>query len=153
MIPCPTLISHPYTIIFYRGWLFLKDFINGNNLAMRLLHLLQFPQKIPKLRLSTDFIGGPELHTVDLRLLISSSRQSSPNHLVLMKLCREKLKVKNKLKKRTPPESSASIHVFLHLSVSNSLLLITNHKLQTEGKTDHCQTVSRTAYDLPGKSP
>ena len=114
---------------------------------------LQKKETLPKLRLSTDFIGGPELHTVDLRLLISSSRQSSPNHLVLMKLCREKLKVKNKLKKRTPPESSASIHVFLHLSVSNSLLLITNHKLQTEGKTDHCQTVSRTAYDLPGKSP
>ena len=46
---------------------------------------LQKKETLPKLRLSTDFIGGPELHTVDLRLLISSSRQSSPNHLVLMK--------------------------------------------------------------------
>jgi hypothetical protein len=56
-------------------------------------HEKSFPTErgaIPELGLGADFIGGPQLHTVDLGLLISGSGQSPPNHLVLMKLRRHK---------------------------------------------------------------
>jgi len=43
-------------------------------------------RNLPEFRLSTDLISGPELHPVYLGVGIRLSRESPPNHLVLMKL-------------------------------------------------------------------
>lgn len=40
----------------------------------------------PELGFGTDLIGGPELHTVDLGMLIFFRWEGSSYHLVLMKL-------------------------------------------------------------------
>ena len=41
---------------------------------------------IPELGLGTDLIGGPELHSVNLGMLIGFGWKSSPDNLVLMEL-------------------------------------------------------------------
>ena len=40
----------------------------------------------PELALGANLVGGPELHTVDLGVLIAGGRQSATHHLVLMEL-------------------------------------------------------------------
>jgi hypothetical protein len=40
----------------------------------------------PELGLGADLVGGPELHAVDLRLLIAGGRQRATDHLVLVEL-------------------------------------------------------------------
>jgi hypothetical protein len=40
----------------------------------------------PELALGADLVGGPELHAVDLGVLIAGRRERAPHHLVLMEL-------------------------------------------------------------------
>jgi hypothetical protein len=40
----------------------------------------------PELGLGANLVGGPELHTVDLGVLIAGGWQSATHHLVLMEL-------------------------------------------------------------------
>lgn len=43
-------------------------------------------RKLPEFGLGADLVGRPQLHTVDLRVLICLRRQSSSDHLVLVEL-------------------------------------------------------------------
>ena len=40
----------------------------------------------PELAFGADLVGGPELHAVDLGVLIARRRKRTPHHLVLMEL-------------------------------------------------------------------
>ena len=40
----------------------------------------------PELALGANLVGGPELHAVDLGVLIARRRKRTPHHLVLMEL-------------------------------------------------------------------
>jgi hypothetical protein len=41
---------------------------------------------IPELALGADLIGGPELHAIDLGMLVAGRRQRATHHLILMEL-------------------------------------------------------------------
>ena len=107
--------------------------VDGQDLAVALLNLLQLPQEVPahsqqqyvnrrpaskmgknnpstrkpegiahidggspELALGADLVGGPELHAVDLGVLIAGRRQRAPHHLVLMELhtCESRQRIK-----------------------------------------------------------
>ncbi len=85
VITSSTLISQPNPIILNFGWVFLKNLIDCQNLAIALLDFLKLPQKIPELGFGANLIRGPELHPVDLRMLIAFRWESSPHNLVLVK--------------------------------------------------------------------
>ena len=72
------------SLFTFLGWVLLKDLINSKHLPIALLDLLQLPQKIPKLGLGMNLVCGPELHAVNLRVLIEFSGQSTLNNLVLV---------------------------------------------------------------------
>jgi len=53
---------------------------------VRKIKRLKWNKTLPELGLGANLIGGPELHSVDLGVLIWFRRKSPPNHLVLVKL-------------------------------------------------------------------
>ena len=53
---------------------------------LRKIKLLKRNKTLPELGLHTNLVGGPELHLVDLGVLIWFNEKSPPNHLVLVKL-------------------------------------------------------------------
>jgi len=53
---------------------------------VRKIKLLKRNKTLPELGLGVNLIDGPELHSVDLRVLIWFHGKSPPNHLVLVKL-------------------------------------------------------------------
>lgn len=85
VITSSTLIPQPNPIILDCGWVLLKNLIDCQHLTIALLDFLKLPQKIPELRFGANLICGPELHAVDLRMLIGLRRESSPHNLVLVK--------------------------------------------------------------------
>lgn len=85
VITSSTLIPQPNPIILDCGWVLLKNLIDCQHLTIALLDFLKLPQKIPELGFGANLIRGPELHAVDLRMLIALRRESSPHNLVLVK--------------------------------------------------------------------
>jgi len=59
VVASPALIAHPDTIVLDGGGVLLKNLIDGQELTVRLLDLLQLSEEVPKLRLSAHFVGGP----------------------------------------------------------------------------------------------
>jgi len=84
VVTCSALVTQPDAVVLDCGRVALKDLVDGENLSVALLHLLELPQEVPELGLGADLVGGPELHSVDLGVLIAGGRQRAAHHLVLM---------------------------------------------------------------------
>lgn len=85
VITSSTLITQPDAIVLDLGWVLLKNLVNGKHLTITLLDLLELSKKVPELGLGSNLIRGPQLHPVNLRMLIGLSWKSSPNNLILVK--------------------------------------------------------------------
>jgi len=84
VVTCPALVTKPDAIVLDCGRVTLKYLVDSENLTVALLNLLELPQKVPELGFGADLVGSPQLHPVDLGVLISGGWQRATHHLVLM---------------------------------------------------------------------
>lgn len=63
------LIGIPYGMVILRN---CNNLINGKDLPIALLNLLQLSQEVSELGFGPNLIDGPKLHPVNLRVLIVS---------------------------------------------------------------------------------
>jgi len=91
VVSSPALVTQPDTKVLDCGGVLLKNLVEGEDLAVALLNLLQLSEEVPELGLGSDLVGCPELHAVNLGLLIGRRRQAPPDHLVLVEPERDHL--------------------------------------------------------------
>lgn len=73
----------------------LGDLLEGNNLAGRLLELVQLTQEVPEARLGHNTVRGEDPHFVHRRAGLLLGGQLAADHLVLLQLQRHRDKEEN----------------------------------------------------------
>ena len=66
MEPGAALVTNPDTVVLNGGDILFEDLVARDDLAVRLLHLLQAGEEVPKLGLRAGVVGAPQLHAVHL---------------------------------------------------------------------------------------
>jgi hypothetical protein len=97
---CTSLMASTCPLLFFTFFSFLRKYLhapknstleNGNPRRTNISRLTKIFTKrseddLPELALGSDLVGGPQLHAVDLGMLIAGRRQRTTHHLVLMEL-------------------------------------------------------------------
>jgi hypothetical protein len=79
------VVSDPDTEVLDLQGVLLVDLVEGNDLAVGLLDLLELHQEVPEARLGNDLVGGKDSHAVELGGGVGLAREVAPNDLVLLK--------------------------------------------------------------------
>jgi len=78
------LVSDPYSEILDGVWGFVKDFVDGEDLTRRLLHLSELSEVVPESGLGDNIVWCEDSHLVDWRGWIGLGRLLSANHDVFV---------------------------------------------------------------------